>query len=75
MPVADPKALLRWLLREPAETAWLEWKHNNCDPDEIGRCLSACANAAILAERDRAYIVYGIENVSTPDQRCIGWPE
>lgn len=62
MAVADPRALLSRLLKEPAETPWLEWKHNNCNPEEIGRYISACANAAILAERDRAYIVFGIEN-------------
>src|SRR5262245_15545900 len=62
MAVADPSALLKRLLREPTETAWLEWKRNNCDPEEIGKCLSACANAAILVERDGAYHVYGIEN-------------
>jgi len=58
----DPKALLRRLLEEPAETAWLEFKQNNADPELIGRCVAACANAAILAEKDRAYIIFGIEN-------------
>ena len=62
MVTADPKALLQRLLEEPAEAPWLEFKHNNCNPDEIGRCISACANAAILEERDRAFIVFGIEN-------------
>ena len=62
MVTADPKALLRRLLQEPAETQWLEFKRNNCNPEDIGCCVSACANAAILAERDRAYIVFGIEN-------------
>jgi predicted HTH transcriptional regulator len=64
MVTIDPRALLRRLLQEPTETTWLEFKHNNCNPEEIGRCLSACANAAILAERDRAYVVFGIENVT-----------
>lgn len=62
MATADPKALLKRLLQERAETPWLEFKHNNCNPEEIGSCISACANAAILAERDRAYLVFGIEN-------------
>jgi len=44
------------------EGAWLELKHNNCAPDVIGKIISACANAAMLADRDRAFIVWGIEN-------------
>src|SRR5262249_2803958 len=59
---SDPKALLRRLLQEPQEGEWLEFKHNNCDPDLIGRTISACANAAMLADRDRGFIVWGIED-------------
>jgi len=62
MATSDPKALLRRLLREPRECAWLEFKHNNCDPELIGRTVSASANAAMLADRDRAFLVWGIEN-------------
>jgi ATP-dependent DNA helicase RecG len=62
MATSDPKALLRRLLQEPREGPWLEFKHNNCDPGLIGRTISACANAAMLADRDRAFIVWGIEN-------------
>jgi len=61
MAISDPKALLRRLLQEPHEGTWLEFKHNNCDPGLIGS-TSACANAAMLADRDRAFIVWGIEN-------------
>jgi ATP-dependent DNA helicase RecG len=49
-------------LRERAESEWLEFKHNNCDPQEIGECVSACANAAMLSEKDRAFIVFGIDD-------------
>ena len=62
MATSDPKALLRRLLQEPHEGTWLEFKHNNCDPSLIGCTISACANAAMLADRDRAFIVWGIEN-------------
>lgn len=62
MATSDPKALLRRLLQEPNEGQWLEFKHNNCDPDLIGRTISACSNAAMLVDRDRAFIVWGIEN-------------
>jgi ATP-dependent DNA helicase RecG len=62
MPTNDPKALLQRLLQEPSEGEWLEFKLNNCDPDLIGRAVSACANAAMLADTDRAFIVWGVEN-------------
>lgn len=58
---SDPKALLRRLLREP-ECEWLEFKLNNCSPDEIGRYVSACANASMLVGKDRAFVVWGVEN-------------
>ena len=51
-------------MAEPAEAAWLEFKSNNDDPQLIGEYISALANAAMLAERDRAYIVFGVEDKS-----------
>ncbi len=62
MPINDPVALLLRLLEEPNETEWLEFKHNNGDPDLIGENASACANSAMLLGRDRAFIIFGIEN-------------
>jgi predicted HTH transcriptional regulator len=62
MATAKPNLLLKRLLQEAAERPWLEFKENNVDPDVIGRTVSACANAAMLAEKHRAYIVLGIEN-------------
>ena len=62
MKTNDPTALLRRLLRERSETEWLEFKHNNCDLDEIGQCISACANSAMLVEKDRAFIIFGVED-------------
>lgn len=52
--------LLRLLLSLPHKTEWVEFKHNNADPEEIGEYLSALANAAALHEKERAYIVWGI---------------
>lgn len=62
MSVSDPKALLNRLLQEKTEAEWLEFKHNNSDPERIGQTISACANSAMLQERDRGFIVWGIEN-------------
>ncbi|MFM9975090.1 MAG: ATP-binding protein [Beijerinckiaceae bacterium] len=62
MPINDPCALLERLLREPNESAWLEFKVNNRDPREIGEYISALANAAMLAGRDRAFLVFGVKD-------------
>lgn len=62
MATKDPGALLDRLLLEPTEVEWLEFKHNNSNPEKVGKIISACANAAMLKERDRAFIVWGIEN-------------
>lgn len=62
MPIHEPCALLNRLLQEPTESAWLEFKVNNKDPREIGEYVSALANSAMLAGRDRAFLVFGIED-------------
>lgn len=64
MATSDPLALLRRLLQEASEREWLEFKQNNVDPDEIGRCVSACANASMLAGKERAFIVWGVQDRS-----------
>lgn len=72
--------LLRRLLSLPHETEWVEFKHNNADPEEIGEYLSALANAAALHEKERSYIVWGISDGSRqvagtsfrPRQRKMG---
>ncbi len=55
--------LVEELLRQPAETEWLEFKENMDDPQEIGKYISALANSAALRERiDPAYLVWGIRD-------------
>lgn len=64
----------------PAETEWVEFKHNDAEPEEIGEYLSAISNSTRLLNREAGYIVWGIENqthriVGTsfrPRQRKIG---
>lgn len=69
MAINDPAALLARLCQEPSESAWVEFKENNEDPDMIGRWISAGANAAILAGRDRAFLVFGVRD---SDRECVG---
>ncbi len=40
--------LLRELCKLPKETEWVEFKHNNDDPQLIGEYISALANSAAL---------------------------
>lgn len=54
--------LVRELCKLPAETPWLEFKHNNGDPDTIGEYLSALSNAAALDGKAHAYLIWGIKN-------------
>jgi Putative DNA-binding domain len=64
MAISNPCALLDRLLREPAESEWLEFKHNQSNVEEIGEYISALANAAMLADKDRAFLVFGVEDGS-----------
>ncbi len=54
--------LLNRLLATGQEKPWLEFKHNCPDEREIGSYISALANSALLNDKDRAFIVYGIED-------------
>jgi len=58
------EALIRDLLSLPRETEWVEFKHNNADPEEIGAYISALANASALHGQAFGYIVWGIENAT-----------
>ena len=72
--------LLTSLLALPKESEWLEFKHNNDKPDEIGEYISALANSAALHGKEAGFLVWGIEDLTrkvlgtsvTPRQRKIG---
>jgi predicted HTH transcriptional regulator len=50
------------LLKLPSETTWVEFKHNNCNPDSIGEYISALSNAAALEDKTNGYLLWGVEN-------------
>ena len=54
--------LVRELCKYKDELPWLEFKHNNYDPDMIGADISALANGATLDERNYAYFLWGIDD-------------
>ncbi len=68
MPSFDNSEYLASLLRElcqlPGETEWVEFKHDNRDPQEIGEYISALANSAAMKSKTNAYLVWGVENES-----------
>lgn len=54
--------LVEHLRSLPRETEWVEFKHNNADPQEIGEYISALSNAAALNRKNHAYILWGVED-------------
>ncbi len=64
MDAAQLEPLLRELLALPNETEWVEFKHNNSDPEAIGQYISALSNSATLNGKQMGYIVWGIEDGS-----------
>jgi len=61
--------LVRELCKLPTETEWVEFKHNNDNPEEIGEYLSALANSAALHGKSSAYLVWGIDD---PTHEVVG---
>lgn len=61
--------LIKRLCELPSESAWVEFKHNKFEPDMIGEDISALANGATLADKDYAYMVWGIND---SDHKILG---
>ncbi|MBU0465194.1 MAG: ATP-binding protein, partial [Proteobacteria bacterium] len=57
-------SLLSELRKLPRETEWLEFKHQNDTPNEIGEYLSALANSAALTGKITAYMFWGIDDIT-----------
>lgn len=62
-------ALVDDLVALPAETAWVEFKENNGEPNNIGKLISALSNAARLADKDYAYVLWGVRDL---DRAILG---
>jgi ATP-dependent DNA helicase RecG len=62
MTPAEVEAKVDGFLKLPAETEWVEFKHNNDNPQMIGEYLSAISNSAALECQPFGYIVWGIED-------------
>lgn len=55
-------ATLHELRSFPKETAWVEFKHNNDNPEEIGEYISALSNSAALEGKIQGWLVWGIDD-------------
>ena len=58
------RSLVHELVALPTETGWLEHKHNNADPQEIGEYISALANSAALEGKAKAYLLWGVDDTT-----------
>lgn len=56
------KNLLIKLASLSNEEEWLEFKVNNIEPIMIGEYISALSNSAALIDREKAYLIWGIDD-------------
>lgn len=56
--------LVKELCKLPKEAGWIEFKHNNCQPTMVGEDISALANSATLNDRDFAYMIWGVDDIT-----------
>lgn len=56
------ESLVRELSKLSTEVEWVEFKCNNKDPERIAKYISGLSNAATLAEKTKAYLVWGIQD-------------
>ena len=46
------------------ESPWIEFKTNNCNPQEIGEYISALSNTAALFNQEHAFMIWGIDDMT-----------
>ena len=51
----DMKSLVQELCKLTSEQTWVEFKHDNFNPEMIAKDISAIANAAVLEDREFGY--------------------
>lgn len=58
----DGAAFVAHLCSLPAETGWVEFKVDTFNSEAVGRYVSGMANAAMLARKQHAFMVWGVED-------------
>lgn len=56
------RGLIERLRELPTETEWVEFKMNNAEPEQIGQYISALSNSAAYCNREKAYLLWGIDD-------------
>ena len=56
--------LINDLLGQGREHEWLEFKHNNSTPKDIGKYCSALSNGARLYDQDKGYCIWGVDDAT-----------
>ena len=57
-------SLIERLRQLPEETEWLEYKVNNYEPELIGEYISALSNSATIWNKEKAYLIWGINDAT-----------
>lgn len=52
------------LSKLPVESEWVEFKHNNAEPEKIGGYISALSNSAALLGKEFAYMLWGLDDAT-----------
>ena len=50
------------LAKYTQETEWIEFKKNKIDPHKLGEYISALSNSAAILGKEKAYIIWGIND-------------
>ena len=56
------KNIIREMIALPNETEWVEFKVNKDDPKMIGEYISALSNVASILKREKAYLIWGVDD-------------
>ncbi len=56
------KSLVKEIIKLPNETEWIEFKHNNDEPQMIGEYISAIANSTALNGKINGYMIWGVDD-------------
>jgi len=64
MNIEELKLLIEELRALSKENEWTEFKENYYEPQLIGEYISALSNSACLENREYAYLVFGIKNIT-----------
>lgn len=60
----QPNQILEWLIKQPSEAEWFEFKANYHSVEEIGERLSALSNTASIFKQPFGYLVFGVEDAT-----------